>query len=58
MTAGAALREHMVDPKLHPPAPPGRIASVNGIRLPREVTLDANGTQVLTGRHLQRAHDP
>jgi len=40
-----------------PPAPPGRIASVNNIRLAHEYTLDAYGTQVLTGRHLQRAHD-
>ncbi|WP_423463917.1 hypothetical protein ACO229_04375 [Promicromonospora sp. MS192] len=40
-----------------PPTPPGRIASVNDIRLAREYALDAYGTQVLTGHHLQRVHD-
>ncbi|MGW2091506.1 hypothetical protein [Promicromonospora sukumoe] len=40
-----------------PPAPPGRIASVNEIRLAREYALDAYGTQVLTGHHLRRTHD-
>lgn len=40
-----------------PPTPPGRIASVNDVRLARKYTLDAYGTQVLTGHHLQRAHD-
>lgn len=40
-----------------PPTPPGRIASVSDIRLAREYALDAYGTQVLTGHHLQRAND-
>ncbi|WP_423464300.1 hypothetical protein ACO229_06990 [Promicromonospora sp. MS192] len=40
-----------------PPTPPGRIASVDDIRLAREYALDAYGTQLLTGHHLQRAND-